>query len=174
MRATGSRTSCSLTPWKSFLAWSRRRWGSGPSGMKSTWGIIQMDASGSPWMRRPLRRIWRTCCGCSSAPGPRVKWQTPLCHQPTQWGLSSQMGSSTGNPMCSAAYRAWLIIQCNFFSWDCRHTIAVFRTSAFLTHPVFNTHHSESEIVRYMKKLENKVCLCFTWFRLHHPRKIIK
>ncbi|KAJ8931698.1 hypothetical protein NQ314_015345 [Rhamnusium bicolor] len=30
------------------------------------------------------------------------------------------------------------------------------RTSPFLTHPVFNSHHSETRIVRYMKKLENK------------------
>jgi len=30
------------------------------------------------------------------------------------------------------------------------------RTSEFMTHPVFNIHHSETEIVRYMKKLENK------------------
>ncbi|MFM2320709.1 MAG: aminomethyl-transferring glycine dehydrogenase, partial [Pseudomonadota bacterium] len=30
------------------------------------------------------------------------------------------------------------------------------RTSSFLTHPVFNTHHSESEILRYLKCLENK------------------
>lgn len=30
------------------------------------------------------------------------------------------------------------------------------RTSPFLTHPVFNSHHSETKIVRYMKKLENK------------------
>ena len=30
------------------------------------------------------------------------------------------------------------------------------RTSAFLTHPVFNTHHSESEMMRYLKSLENK------------------
>lgn len=30
------------------------------------------------------------------------------------------------------------------------------RTSPFLTHPVFNLHHSETKIVRYMKKLENK------------------
>lgn len=30
------------------------------------------------------------------------------------------------------------------------------RTSAFLTHPTFTSHHSESRIVRYMKKLENK------------------
>ena len=28
------------------------------------------------------------------------------------------------------------------------------RTSAFLTHPVFNTHHSETEMLRYMRKLE--------------------
>ena len=30
------------------------------------------------------------------------------------------------------------------------------RTSPFLTHPVFNTHHSESEMMRYLKSLENK------------------
>ncbi|MCS7019822.1 MAG: aminomethyl-transferring glycine dehydrogenase [Cytophagales bacterium] len=30
------------------------------------------------------------------------------------------------------------------------------RTSAFLTHPVFNTHHSEHEMLRYLKMLENK------------------
>ncbi|QIX61378.1 aminomethyl-transferring glycine dehydrogenase [Hymenobacter sp. BT18] len=30
------------------------------------------------------------------------------------------------------------------------------RTSEYLTHPVFNTHHSETEILRYMKQLENK------------------
>lgn len=30
------------------------------------------------------------------------------------------------------------------------------RTSAYLTHPVFNRHHSEHELLRYMKQLENK------------------
>lgn len=30
------------------------------------------------------------------------------------------------------------------------------RTSPFLTHPVFNTHHSETQMMRYMKQLENK------------------
>lgn len=30
------------------------------------------------------------------------------------------------------------------------------RTSEFLTHPNFNTHHSETEMLRYLKKLENK------------------
>ncbi|XP_043917013.1 glycine dehydrogenase (decarboxylating), mitochondrial isoform X2 [Protopterus annectens] len=30
------------------------------------------------------------------------------------------------------------------------------RTSKFLTHSVFNSHHSETNIVRYMKRLENK------------------
>jgi glycine dehydrogenase len=30
------------------------------------------------------------------------------------------------------------------------------RTSEFLTHPVFHTHHSESKMMRYIKKLENK------------------
>ncbi|GEO07927.1 aminomethyl-transferring glycine dehydrogenase [Segetibacter aerophilus] len=30
------------------------------------------------------------------------------------------------------------------------------RTSTFLLHPVFNTHHSETEMMRYLKSLENK------------------
>ena len=30
------------------------------------------------------------------------------------------------------------------------------RTSSYLTHPVFNTHRSESEMMRYIKSLENK------------------
>jgi len=33
---------------------------------------------------------------------------------------------------------------------------ALIRTSAFLQHPVFNMHHSEHEMLRYIKKLENK------------------
>ncbi len=30
------------------------------------------------------------------------------------------------------------------------------RTSDYLTHPVFNSHHAEHELLRYMKQLENK------------------
>ncbi|HRZ43032.1 MAG TPA: aminomethyl-transferring glycine dehydrogenase [Bacteroidales bacterium] len=30
------------------------------------------------------------------------------------------------------------------------------RTTPYLTHPVFNTYHSETEMMRYMKKLENR------------------
>lgn len=30
------------------------------------------------------------------------------------------------------------------------------RTSTYLTHPVFNTYHSETEMMRYIKKLENR------------------
>jgi glycine dehydrogenase len=33
---------------------------------------------------------------------------------------------------------------------------ALTRTSPFLTHPVFNSHHSETEMMRYLKVLENK------------------
>ncbi len=32
----------------------------------------------------------------------------------------------------------------------------VARSSAYLTHPVFNTYHSETEMMRYIKKLENR------------------
>ena len=34
--------------------------------------------------------------------------------------------------------------------------IALTRTSEFLTHPVFNSHRSETEMMRYLKTLENK------------------
>ncbi|MBM7115376.1 aminomethyl-transferring glycine dehydrogenase [Archangium primigenium] len=30
------------------------------------------------------------------------------------------------------------------------------RTSAYLTHPVFNTHHSETEMLRYIRRLESR------------------
>ncbi len=33
---------------------------------------------------------------------------------------------------------------------------ALTRTSSYLTHPVFNTHKSESQMMRYIKQLENK------------------
>ena len=46
----------------------------------------------------------------------------------------------------------------NFDSTDEIISIPFFakRTSTFLTHPVFNTHHSESQMMRYIKQLENK------------------
>jgi glycine dehydrogenase len=33
---------------------------------------------------------------------------------------------------------------------------ALARSSEYLTHPVFNTHHSESEMLRYMRRLESR------------------
>jgi glycine dehydrogenase len=33
---------------------------------------------------------------------------------------------------------------------------ALIRTSKYLLHPVFNTHHSETQMMRYIKQLENK------------------
>ncbi|MGE3800478.1 MAG: aminomethyl-transferring glycine dehydrogenase [Candidatus Kapaibacterium sp.] len=38
------------------------------------------------------------------------------------------------------------------FSYPAPHN----RTSDYLTHPVFNTHHSETEMLRYMRKLESR------------------
>ena len=44
---------------------------------------------------------------------------------------------------------------------------AVARTSSFLTHPVFNTYHSEHEMLRYLKRLENKdLSLCHSMIAL--------
>ncbi|HNP23978.1 MAG TPA: aminomethyl-transferring glycine dehydrogenase [Panacibacter sp.] len=40
---------------------------------------------------------------------------------------------------------------------ELRHIpLSLQRSSAFLTHPVFNTHRSESQMMRYIKQLENK------------------
>ncbi len=44
---------------------------------------------------------------------------------------------------------------------------ALARTSAFLTHPVFNSHHSEHEMLRYIKSLEAKdLSLCHSMIAL--------
>ena len=38
---------------------------------------------------------------------------------------------------------------------------ALRRTSAYLTHPVFNTHHTETEMLRYLRRLESRdLSLC--------------
>ncbi|HEX9610802.1 MAG TPA: aminomethyl-transferring glycine dehydrogenase, partial [Gemmatimonadales bacterium] len=34
--------------------------------------------------------------------------------------------------------------------------VALARTTPYLTHPVFNTHHSETEMLRYLKRLEDR------------------
>ena len=39
---------------------------------------------------------------------------------------------------------------------DDRYDERFARTSGFLTHPVFSTHHSETEMLRYMRKLESR------------------
>jgi glycine dehydrogenase len=39
---------------------------------------------------------------------------------------------------------------------DISYPSGLARTSTFLTHPVFNTHHSETEMMRYIRSLERK------------------
>ncbi|MGC1241537.1 MAG: aminomethyl-transferring glycine dehydrogenase [Chryseosolibacter sp.] len=39
---------------------------------------------------------------------------------------------------------------------DINWPASLIRKSSFLTHPVFNMHHSEHEMLRYLKRLENK------------------
>jgi glycine dehydrogenase len=40
--------------------------------------------------------------------------------------------------------------------FDARGEPLFVRTSSFLAHPVFNTHHSETEMLRYIKRLESR------------------
>lgn len=42
------------------------------------------------------------------------------------------------------------------WEWSPSFPESLVRKSAYLLHPVFNTHHSEHEMLRYLKKLENK------------------
>jgi len=50
---------------------------------------------------------------------------------------------------------------------DLKFKSSIKRTSSYLTHPVFNSYHSESEMMRYLKKLENKdISLCHSMIPL--------
>ncbi|WP_026902968.1 aminomethyl-transferring glycine dehydrogenase [Pedobacter glucosidilyticus] len=45
--------------------------------------------------------------------------------------------------------------------------VSLTRTSAYLTHPIFNSHHSEHELLRYIKSLEAKdLSLCHSMIAL--------
>ncbi len=49
----------------------------------------------------------------------------------------------------------------------CRESKIENRTSDFLTHPVFNTHHSETEMLRYLRRLESRdLSLCHSMIPL--------
>ena len=49
----------------------------------------------------------------------------------------------------------------------CRDSKIENRTSEFLTHPVFNTHHSETEMLRYLRRLEARdLSLCHSMIPL--------
>ena len=39
---------------------------------------------------------------------------------------------------------------------DARYDERFARTTPFLTHPTFNSYHSETEMLRYLKRLENR------------------
>ncbi|MEO8044106.1 MAG: aminomethyl-transferring glycine dehydrogenase [Spartobacteria bacterium] len=49
----------------------------------------------------------------------------------------------------------------------CRESTIENRKSDFLTHPVFNTHHSETEMLRYLRRLESRdLSLCHSMIPL--------
>jgi glycine dehydrogenase len=67
--------------------------------------------------------------------------------------LSEQTSSQDLNEIVKAVTGSDISVDTN----SSRSNISSFsRTSPFLTHPNFNSHHSETEMLRYLKKLENK------------------
>ena len=56
--------------------------------------------------------------------------------------------SAGGTPHAPVDESAWRL--------DADYPDGLRRTSSFLTHPVFNTHHSEVEMMRYLRSLERK------------------
>jgi glycine dehydrogenase len=57
--------------------------------------------------------------------------------------------SKTGSPDADELAREASGLKANF-------PTALARTSEYLTHPVFNSHHSETELLRYIRKLESR------------------
>ncbi len=50
---------------------------------------------------------------------------------------------------------------------NARIPASLVRTSSYLTHPVFNSHHSETEMLRYLRKLESRdLSLCHSMIPL--------
>ncbi|NCT94538.1 MAG: aminomethyl-transferring glycine dehydrogenase [Chitinophagaceae bacterium] len=60
------------------------------------------------------------------------------------------------NIFAKATGKAAVIADATAFQNGYRLPEALIRQSAYLTHPVFNTHRSESQMMRYIKQLENK------------------
>jgi glycine cleavage system P protein (glycine dehydrogenase) len=56
----------------------------------------------------------------------------------------------------TAAGQGGEVIDRSAWRLDVAIPVGLARTSAFLTHPVFNTHHSETEMMRYLRSLERK------------------
>ena len=58
-------------------------------------------------------------------------------------------------------------INCQLSSVDCKWPANLIRKSTFMTHPVFNSYHSEHEMLRYIKQLEAKdLSLCHSMIAL--------
>jgi len=53
-----------------------------------------------------------------------------------------------------AGTRDPLEYECAACTHELNYPVAIARSSAFLTHPVFNSYHSEHELLRYIKRLE--------------------
>ena len=74
-----------------------------------------------------------------------MAFQLPAATTALLWGVFAAPGQTL--PSVEAIEREGIAL---------RIPAALRRTSAFLTHPVFNTHHSETEMLRYIRSLSDK------------------
>ena len=89
-------------------------------------------------------------CGLFLPPDRPLRARRELPHLVDLFAATLRAGAAPGDGLavvCAALPGA---------AADCRESTIENRESAFLTHPVFNTHHSETQMMRYIRSLERK------------------
>ncbi len=116
--------------------------------------------------RRRERRVLRhaTSIGCDA--GVRPRGGVRAARQPAAASTRHHVGVSLDETTTRAdVERLWLLFAHgrplpDFDALDATADDALpatlVRTSRYLTHPVFNTHHSETEMLRYLRRLADK------------------
>jgi glycine dehydrogenase len=137
----------------------------GPDGLRAIAARVHGHAE---TMAAALRRWRRSTCRVTSFRHPHRRGRASRCgpcrrrararHQPVRRSTAARSGSASTRPprrpMSTACSRPSAARVAS------RRTAAFrlisLRTSEFLTHPVFNAHHSETQMLRYLRSLADK------------------